>query len=56
MDTFELKKNEIYTAEIVAWSSDGAGVARIGGRAVFVKGAIPGANGSLVMVRDAVKG
>lgn len=42
MDTFELKKNEIYTADIVAWSSDGAGVARIGGRAVFVKGAIPG--------------
>ena len=42
MDTFELKKNEIYTAEIAAWSSDGAGVARIGGRAVFVKGAIPG--------------
>ena len=42
MDNFELKKNEIYTVEIDTWSSDGAGVARIGGRAVFVRGAIPG--------------
>ena len=38
----DLKKNQIHTCEIEAWSSDGAGVARIGGRAVFVPGTIPG--------------
>ena len=38
----ELKKNDIYTCEIGGWSSEGAGVARIGGQAVFVPGAIPG--------------
>ena len=38
----ELKKNDIYETEITSWSSDGAGVCRISGRAVFVKGAIPG--------------
>ncbi|MGN1002794.1 MAG: 23S rRNA (uracil(1939)-C(5))-methyltransferase RlmD [Oscillospiraceae bacterium] len=38
----ELKKNDIFEAEIENWSSDGAGVCRIGGRAVFVPGAIPG--------------
>jgi 23S rRNA (uracil1939-C5)-methyltransferase len=38
----ELKKNELYTADITGWSSDGAGVCRISDRAVFVKGAIPG--------------
>ena len=38
----ELKKNQIYEADIVSWSSDGGGVCRIGGRAVFVPGAIPG--------------
>ena len=40
MDTLE--KNQIYECEIAGWSHDGAGVARIGGRAVFVPGAIPG--------------
>ena len=38
----ELKTNQVYTAVMENWSSDGAGVCRIGGRAVFVKGAIPG--------------
>lgn len=38
----ELKKNQIYTTDILSWSSEGAGVCRIGGRAVFVPGAIPG--------------
>ncbi len=38
----ELKKNQIYEADIVSWSSDGGGVCRIGGRAVFVPGAVPG--------------
>ncbi len=41
-EIFELKKNQIHEAEIVSWSSEGAGVCRIGGRAVFVPGAIPG--------------
>ena len=38
----ELKKNQIFEADITSWSSDGAGVCRIEGRAVFVPGAIPG--------------
>ncbi|MBO5975629.1 MAG: 23S rRNA (uracil(1939)-C(5))-methyltransferase RlmD [Oscillospiraceae bacterium] len=38
----ELKKNQIYETDIVSWSSDGSGVCRIDGRAVFVPGAIPG--------------
>ncbi len=38
----ELKKNQIHTAQITGYASDGAGVCRICGRAVFVRGAIPG--------------
>ena len=38
----ELGKNQIYTAEIVGCTSEGQGVARIDGRAIFVKGALPG--------------
>ena len=38
----DLKKNEIYACEINGWSSDGAGVTRIGGQTVFVPGTIPG--------------
>ena len=41
-DMLELKKNEIYTAEMESFASDSAGVCRIGGRAVFVPRAIPG--------------
>lgn len=37
-----LKKNQIHTAQITGYASDGAGVCRICGRAVFVKGTIPG--------------
>lgn len=37
-----LVKNAIFTAEIDAYSSDGMGVCRIDGRAVFVKGALMG--------------
>lgn len=40
--TAELKKNDIYEAVIDGFSSDGGGVCRIGGRAVFVPRAIPG--------------
>ncbi len=38
----EVRKNEIYSCGIVGWSSDGAGIARIGGETVFVPGTIPG--------------
>ena len=37
-----MKKNQKFTAEISGCTSQGLGVARIEGRAVFVKGAIPG--------------
>lgn len=37
-----LQKNQIYTCTAESWSSDGAGVCRIDGRAVFVPGVIPG--------------
>ena len=40
MDT--IMKNQIYTVTAEGWSSDGAGVCRINGRAVFVPGIIPG--------------
>ncbi len=40
--TRELKKNDIYESEITGFSSDGGGVCRIEGRAVFVPRAIPG--------------
>lgn len=38
----DLKKNEIYEAEVTGLTSEGAGVCRISGRAVFVPRAIPG--------------
>lgn len=38
----ELRKNDVYEAVIEAFSSDGGGVCRIGGRAVFVPRALPG--------------
>lgn len=38
----ELRKNRIYDCGIEGWAHDGAGVARVMGRAVFVPGAIPG--------------
>ena len=37
-----MQKNQIITCEITSWSSDGAGVARFNGRAVFIPGTIPG--------------
>lgn len=37
-----LQKNQIHTAEITGYTADGAGVCRIDGRAVFVKGTIIG--------------
>lgn len=35
-------KNQLHTVTINGWSADGSGVAHVLGRAVFVKGAIPG--------------
>ena len=38
----EINKNDIFETKIESWSSDACGVCRISGRAVFVKGAVPG--------------
>ncbi len=38
----ELRKNQEYTAQITGFTSEGMGVCRINGRAVFVSGAIAG--------------
>lgn len=38
----ELRKNDIFECAIEGFTSDGAGVARIGGRAIFVPRALPG--------------
>ena len=38
----ELKKNEVHTVRIEGYAHGGAGVARIGGRVVFVQGALRG--------------
>ena len=35
-------KNQVYTAEILGYSSEGLGIARIGGQVVFVHDAIGG--------------
>ncbi|MCD7903979.1 MAG: 23S rRNA (uracil(1939)-C(5))-methyltransferase RlmD [Oscillospiraceae bacterium] len=47
----QLIKNQLHTADIETWSSDGSGVCHIGGRAVFVKGAIPGERWVIRIVR-----
>lgn len=47
----EFKKNDLFEATIEAWSSDGAGVCRIDGRAVFVAGAIPGEKHTVRIVK-----
>ena len=38
----QLAKNQLHTAQITGYTSDGAGVCHIAGRAVFVKGALVG--------------
>ena len=38
----QLAKNQLHTAEITGYTSDGTGVCHIAGRAVFVKGALAG--------------
>ena len=47
----ELKKNQIYTAEITGYSSTGAGVCRISGRAVFVEQALMGEVWELLILK-----
>ena len=42
MDNNAFTKNRILTAEIESFASDGSGVCRVDGRAIFVKGALPG--------------
>ena len=37
-----MQKNQLHTAEITGYTSEGAGVCHIAGRAVFVKGALVG--------------
>lgn len=37
-----MEKNEIYQVSIERWSSEGDGICRVDGMAVFVKGAVPG--------------
>lgn len=47
----ELKKNEIFEAEIEAYNSEGSGIARILGRAVFVPNTIVGERWRIVIVK-----
>lgn len=47
----QLKKNEIFEAEITAYNSEGSGVARILGRAVFVPRTIVGEKWRIVIVK-----
>ena len=42
MEEKELRKNQIHTVRIEGYADGGAGVARIGGRVVFVRGALRG--------------
>lgn len=46
-----LAKNQLHTVTIDGWSSDGSGVAHVLGRAVFVKGAIPGEDWDVRIVK-----
>ena len=48
----ELKKNDIYPARITGYTSEGAGVCRIGERAVFVPGTIAGEEWDVRIVRS----
>ena len=52
----KFEKNERFTARVESWASDGSGVCRVGGRAVFVKGALPGEMWELKLVRVTASG
>ena len=47
----ELAKNQTYTAEITGYTSTGAGVAHINGRAVFVERALAGEKWEILIVK-----
>ena len=47
----ELRKNRIYTVRIEGYADGGAGVARIGGRVVFVAGALSGERCEVLVVK-----
>jgi 23S rRNA (uracil1939-C5)-methyltransferase len=47
----ELSKNQIHTAKIEGYSSSGAGVCRIGGRAVFVRHALLGETWEVLILK-----
>lgn len=51
MEEKELKKNQIYTVRIEGYADGGAGVARIGGRVVFVQGALSGERCSVLILK-----
>lgn len=44
-------KNQVYTAEILGYSSEGLGIARIGGQVVFVHDAIAGEVCDILVMR-----
>ncbi len=46
-----LAKNQLHTAEITGYSSSGAGVCRIEGRAVFVEQALPGETWEILILK-----
>ena len=50
----ELKKNQIFSVEIESYSSDGYGVCRVEGRAVFVPRAIVGEQWETISSSDIV--
>ena len=47
----ELAKNQRYTARVESFNSQGHGVCRIGDRAVFLPGAIPGELWELLILK-----
>ena len=44
-------KNQVYTAEILGYSSEGLGIARIGGQVVFVHDAIAGEGCDILVMK-----
>ena len=48
-------KNQVYTAEILGYSSEGLGIARIGGQVVFVHDAIAGGGCDILVMKGLKK-
>ena len=51
MTVDELKKNQVYIVRIEGYADNGAGVARIGGRVVFVQGALMGETCEILILK-----